>query len=285
MNTVVVGIDHHSGQFHAARVDDESGRPETKALAVYGSPDQAAETLISGGRVVVSVPDTEVIFKQLHLVGGESMALKPRISFELAQSLLEGEENFTFDYHTTGIQDKYFGFVFRRSLLEQISEACGFSGVGQRGSPGFRMRAYALGKGYLTFCKKEEGELVCLADLTKDQVSICFVHRQHIVDLAFLSLDERDLTSIVEQEQLAIDLKTIVNFRQSALMNSSICLPLSALVLSGDRVDDDLRQVVQRHFPVGVSEPRFYDGFIGNAIKTESHPLERYLVALGLTAN
>ena len=89
----------------------------------------------------------------------------------------------------------------------------------------------------------------------------------------------------MEREQLAVDLKTIVSFRLSSLMDRGVSTPLSTLILSGQGVDDDLRQVLQTYFPVGVKAPLLNPGYLAESVRDALPSTERFLVALGLTVN
>lgn len=284
MSSAITGIDSAAGLWCRAKVDGETGRPVVMQLADTASLPEDGEGLTSGGSIVLAVPDGDVQIKRLHLIAREGNSTRNRLLYELVQSVLEDEQSFVYDVHPAGREGNWFGLIFRRRALERLSLDCGLAGS-EVTPPGFLPRSMALGRAYLTFCRQEEGDLICLADLARGAVSICFVQSGKIVDLASLSLGEHDYNSTAAREQLAVDLKTIVSFRLSSLMDRGISTPLSTLILSGQKVDDDLRRVLQTYFPVGVKSPRMNYGYLSDELKEEVSDAERYLVALGLTVN
>jgi hypothetical protein len=202
----------------------------------------------------------------------------------MAQSLLEKDTDFIFRFHDTEVNGRTLGMAIRKELLN------GLPGI--FGSPGnleidYQLRSLALGKGYLAFCERVEGDLVCVADIARTAVSLCLVYRQNIVDLASLSHTYDNLSVPDQQERLAIDLKTVVNYRLSSLLEAGLSQPISAMVLSGEGVSDACRQTVQRYFPVGVRLPKVNPGFLSEPLSKSAdvQSADRYLVALGLAAN
>ena len=284
MSGAITGIDPTTGLWCRAKVDEDTGRPMVICLADRPSSSDEGDDFPGRDPIVVAVPDTDVQIKRLHLVAREDNSLRNRLLYELVQSVLEDEQSFVYDVHPAGHEGNWFGLIFRRRALERLSLDCGLAGS-EVTPPGYLPRSMALGRAYLTFCRQEEGDLICLADLTKGAVSICFVQGGRIVDLASLALRQHEFDSPAGREQLAVDLKTIVSFRLSSLMDRGISTPLSTLVLSGQGIDDNLQRVLQTYFPVGVKSPRLNSGYLTDEIKDTVQDAERFLVALGLTVN
>jgi len=234
---------------------------------------------------VVAVPDAELQIKRLHLTGPKNSGQRNRLLYELVQSVLEDEQLFVYDVHPAGQEGDWFGLIFRRHVLERLKLDCGLAGAKMAPPLVFLPRSMALGRAYLNFCRREEGDLICLVDLSNGAASICLVRGGNVIDLASLALAEGCLDSAVEREQLAVDLKTIISFRLSSLMDRGISTPLSNLVLSGLGADDDLRNVVQSYFPVGVKAPSINPGYLIDSVREAEPAPERFLVALGLTVN
>jgi len=279
------GIDRRGQIVLAATTASESGRITIERLQrLEGEPDKNRDWTKSAG-VTLAVPDHMAIVKSVRTEAGDESTAGDRLHFELAQSLLESEDNFVFAFQATGDDLRHLGMVLRRETASQLCESFGCDYGSCRDRLSFQLRSVGLGKGYLTFCKQEEGELICLTDLAGSVASICFVHGSNIVDTASLSMTEHDLTSVSGQDRFAIELKTIVNYKQAALMDAGICVPLSSLLFTGDNVNDAFRQAVQTYFPMGVNSPRLHDGFFGGIEDEtlESWPL--FLVALGLAVN
>lgn len=279
----MTGIDPASGLWCRAAVDDDTGRPVITRLSEGKPADPDTGDL--SGRTVVAVPDSEVQIKRLHQRSPVDESSRNRLLYELVQSVLEEEQAFVYDVHPAGNDGNWFGLIFRRRSLEQLSLDCGLAGAEITPPPGYLPRSLALGRAYLKFCRREEGDLVCLADLVPGAASISFVRSGEIIDLASLTLRKSDYRATAEREQLAVDLKTIVSFRLSSLLDRGVSTPLSALILSGAGIDDEVRQVVCDYFPVGVKAPSFNTGYLADPIREITSHHERFLVALGLTVN
>lgn len=281
----MTGIDPASGLWCRAVIDDDTGRPVITHLSEGHFSTHDLGDTEDPGRTVVAVPDTEVQVKRLHLTSPVEKGSRNRLMYELVQSVLEEEQAFVYDVHPAGNDGNWFGLIFRRRALEKLSLDCGLAGAEITPPPDYLPRSLSLGRAYLKFCRQEEGDLICLADLTPGAVSISFVSGGLIVDLASLALRKGDYSAPAEREQLAVDLKTIVSFRLSSLLDRGVSTPLSALILSGDGIDDEVREVVRTYFPVGVKAPAFNTGYLADSIRETTLNHERFLVALGLTVN
>jgi len=280
----VTGVDPTASLWCRASIDADTGRPTVTRLVEGRISSGNGGELTREGRVVVAVPDNDVQIKRLHLTGPEEKTRRNRLLYELVQSVLEDEQSFVYDVHPAGCEGNWFGLTFRRRALEQLTLDCGLAGA-EITPPDFLPRSIALGRAYLTFCRREEGDLVCLADLAPGAVSICFVRGGKIVDLAALTLGKSDYDSPAGREQLAVDLKTIVSFRLSSLMDRGVSTPLSTLIMSGRGVSGELRHTLHTYFPVGVKSPVLNSGYLADSIREDSVAPERFLVALGLTVN
>ena len=172
--------------------------------------------------------------------------------------------------------------ILRRDRAAKVCESLGCDLQTDGDGLSFQLRSIGLGRGYLAFCQKEEAELVCLVDLARGVASICLVYGSDIVDVASLVTDTFDLANETGREQFAVDLKTVINYRQVTLSEIGISVPLSSLLLVGDQVDDDFRKIVQTYFPIGVRAPKVHDGFLAGVDLESTESLPLFLVALGL---
>jgi hypothetical protein len=281
--STVTGIDFQDGSLYTAAVDYAPGRPEIVALDSRDAAPASDPWLLSG-RVVVSVPDRGVIVKRLRPLGGGASETEDRQAFEMAQSLLEDESAFIFRFHATEVNGRTLGMAIRKELLGGLP---GVFGSSEGIEIDYRLRSLALGKGYLAFCERVDGDLICVADIARTAVSLCLIYRQNIVDVASLAHAYDNLSISDQQERLAIDLKTVVNYRLSSLVEAGLSQPISAMILSGEGISDSCRQTVQRYFPVGVRVPEVNPGFLSESLakSPDAQSTGRYLVALGLAAN
>ncbi|MBU8934378.1 MAG: hypothetical protein KOO62_10275 [candidate division Zixibacteria bacterium] len=280
-----IGVDCHDGVYHVARVVHGQGRPSVQALVRYERSHLNGHHLLKDGDVVMAVPDDRVIVKKLHLETAGGIDLDTRARFEMAQSLLDDESDYSFDFVDTGLENWQLALAVRlQTVLDDIinpfSHVAGLSTV-----PTGLARAAGLGYGYLTFCHPHGGELICLVDEADGLASICFVLNQSIVGLSRLNTKQFDLSSRAGREKLAIELKTVINFQLATLFKDRITLPMAALLVSGKQLGDDVMTELGRYFTVPVAKPRFNSGFFAEPNKAAELPLENYLVALGLASD
>lgn len=285
MNVPQTGLDKRRDTVFEARVTSESGRHDIERLRTWKVSQETPDLNSQPGRITLSVPDEMALVKSIRLEGNSPLSVDERVRFELVQSMLESEDNFVFGSIADGHQQRRLGMVFRREQLSEICDSCGVAYQTRSDQLDFQLRSIALGQGYLAFCHRDDGEMTCLTDLCDGTASICLVHGTHVVDVASIGLADYDLASSDGAERFAVDLKTLVNHRQTVLMNNGISVPLAKLLLSGEGVDDRLRKTVQTYFPVGVSSPRLRDILLGATDVSPSEDLCLFLVALGLAVN
>jgi len=279
---VKIGIDTRGDLFYTARIEEAAGRPDIKALARFERAHLAGHQLLQGGDVILSVPDDKVIQKRLALSPGDGDAVL-RAKFELAQTLPEDEKEFLFDVIPCGCGNRYLGLAVRR---EQLAASFADYSADNFTSPEkthYRMRAAALAKGYLAFCRPAGGDLVCVADFNDRQVSAAFVYQGQILGLSHCSLERLDLDFNEDLKRMAIEFKTVVNFALASFFREGVTTPLSALVIAGDGSDGRYRSVLTEYFSISTDPPRINPGFVAEQHDTGDIPMEKYLVALGLT--
>jgi hypothetical protein len=300
-NQTAIGIDYRSGRYYTARVRQEAMGHKVTALITATGSELKEHQVLESEDMIFSVPDDKVVVKNLHLSQAGRWDTDLLARFELSQSLLDDENEFCFGILSTGQPNHCLGLVTRRWKLEELTNSL-FSSLNPATlSPKYEMRAVALGKGYLNFCHPEQGELVCLADFGDNVASICFVSGGNIVGLAHLPPSQFDrsgrhwpapdglaltgLNSELELKKIAVEFKTIVNFRLPSLFEERITPPLSALIVSGDGNDSPVKSALEQHFQVPVTAPRIDKRFIEESPAAAEDPLEDYLVAMGLTIN
>lgn len=278
------GIDQRGSGLFAVSLRNDDGRMVVDRLeANLGSLDERRD-LVQEGAVGLAVPDHLVMVKQIQLEGSFTGSLQDRVHFELAQSLLESEDEFHFDYLAVDGENRYLGMIVRREHIAAIVDRHTLGSLRADHRLSFQARAVALGRGYLAFCSSQDSDLTALVDLAGAAASVCFIYHRRIVDIAALSTG-CDLSSESSRERFAVDLKTLVNYRLSTLFQSGVSVPLGKLLLSGDAADDELFRKVQSYFPVGVDRPGMLEGYFSACGESTREALPMYLVALGLTVN
>jgi len=279
-----IGIDCTDDLIFAARVDNDKAQPEIKALLRLPRTGTIKHHLLEDGQLQLALPDSKVIVKRIRLTGGNRQELDKQSRFELIQSVLEDESEFILDTVPTGQNDIFLGTITRRDALtsKEIFDHKTLSG--NAGEPGHLMRAIALGRGYLSFCKEEAGDLICMTDLSSRNASLCFIYKRKIIGTAWISLEEMDLESEKDVARLAVELKTVLNYQLSSLADDGIKAPLAAMLLSGTKSNGRLIDSLKRNISIDLRSPRFDSRFLADPSRIEKIPFESYLIPLGLAA-
>lgn len=297
MNSVrrtLSGFDRRGDTMFAATVTMDGVRPmviSLRELPVPLSAESAAESQVAAR---LTIPDREILIKHLRKPPGPAESERDRLVFELAQTLLEPESDFLFDFvENDSSEDKNgrcLGFIFRRERLSEYLRHTGFNNVrldsySPGDSPRFVSRSLALSRGYLQFCELEESVVTAVVDLQSHSASIALLKGQEVVDLAHLVLPGSTLETDRQREQLAVDLKTVVNFRLAGTNARGASAGLCSVVVLGELADDSLLEILRRYFPAGVNRPRLHRGYFDRELAQLPDHAERYLPALGLTVN
>ncbi len=278
---LTIGIDNRDGVYYVARVDNQQGRPDIKALIRIDADHFNGHHLLEGNRIVVALPDDQVIVKQFRLQSTENIDLK--IKFELETAMLDNTDKFLYDCIPTQLENYYLGLSIRKELATQITEPF----LKQNGDVKFStsgvMRAAALANGFLTYCQQSGGQFGAIVDFGEKSASIAFYYKQQIIDLDCLPLEKNYYQSDDSFQNLIIELKTLLNFKLSALLEKGISIPLSKLFLIGETISETQLETLSSNLKIDICRPEIHAGFITDREKALEIPLDKYLVALGLT--
>jgi len=285
MSELWTGLDLRGERLLAASARQESGRLVVERLEEVASTDSRLLSLIEGGCVRLTVPDHHTIVKTIRLSETGSTNLHDRVQFELVQSLLEDPAMFQFDQVTSGIPERHLGFIWRKEYLNELTRKLGLGDEPVVRPVSYRARSIALGRGFLAVCDGRDDNLIVLADLAGKSASLCYLFNRHVVDIAVMPLGGHDLTGEAGRRGFGVDLRTLMNYKQSTLIDAGISVPLGGLYLSGESVNDATVAAVQESFPVEVSIPKPHEGFFGALDDTTRDDLPLYLAAVGLTVN
>jgi len=290
-NDITIGIDRRQNFFYAVKIRREVGRPQIKELLKFDNEHLPEKDLLENARLIYAVPDNEVIVKNITLDPAETNRVELKARFELAQCLLEDESDFQFETIHTGIENKFIGTVIRNQLVCSYNREIMKNGpVGDNRddlkidyTPIYSgcIRAAALGRGYLSYCHRESGELICLADFNEELVSICFIYRDNIIGLGYMMLSGFNLQEESDIEKLAVEFKTLINFKMTSFLKDGVTIPLSGLFLSGENVIQQVKSAIAPFFTVPVKSPRINTGFFPDPSQVSSIPLNEYLLSLG----
>lgn len=279
---VTVGIDRRNDTTYAARVKIGSGRPQIMALVRSDSQHLVEHDLLRDSELVFSVPDAEAAVHRFHVDSQDTSEVDLKARFELAQSVLDDESAFVYDTVVSDTPHCCLGMVMRRKRLEELMPQR-YPGLymGAHTGPS-RLRAVALGYGYLGFCRPAGGEFVCLADFADTQASLCFVYKGRVIGLGYLGSEYMNTGDVSGLRRLGIEFKTVVSFQSDGLFERGVSVPLSRILITGDN-DGRIAEELAGHFTAQVDHPQINPGFFSDPAKSPSRPLGEYLVALGLT--
>jgi len=282
--SVGVGIDCGDGHFHLARVRQDAGWPQVQALARFEFSHVKEHRLFTGGRLAFSVGDHLVMTREVAVTDPGNFDSGLLAGFESMQSVLDDCDEFRFDCVPLGTDGRYQASTVRRSVLEHLTRPLESGFLDISGGVDYVLRSAALGRGYIMFSRPAPEAFVCLADLHDRVISVCFVYQGMIVGLTHLVTDRFNLIGDAGLERMAVELRTLVNFKLASLSENGISIPLTSLVLSGEKADGRVRSVLQKYFSAQVEVPHIANSFFPDPAATSGVPLEKYLVALGLAA-
>ncbi len=280
--TSVIGLDRRGDRWLVAQVRHESGRPIIHRLercdpaALLERDDPATESVTT-----LAVPDNLALVKPIRT--GESGDRDNLAAFEMTQAMLADENEFVFHTFPTALEQLTIGTAVRRAVLERevIDPYRQLSGTTV--APVTTLRAIALARGYATYAVAESGDLTALIDLGCEPISLCLIHGGRPAAIGHIAADCFDLETERGRERLAIELKTVINFKLASLFEYGLTLPLAGLTVAGDSPDDLLMAALRRYFSVRVTRPRLNDGF--RADPETADPADGdFLGVLGLTA-
>lgn len=274
------GIDARGEHLLSARVESRQGRPFVAALSTYEPNDTDNP---SESRRLQTIADHKVQYKRFKLNPTADVSVESAVRFELSQMLLESPTLFDLQFAPLNQNHWYLGIISR---LETIAKSHFAPAEPSDGNPtGWLARAVAVGRGYLAFCRQASDGFRCVVDVAPGGASICYLHNKQLVDVNSLEIPVNNLHGPAQVEQMAVDLKTVVSYQLGVISDRGFGLPLSGLVLFGDGIDDQTREIVNRYFPVPLASPLLNPAFFDDGLlERTAHP-ERYLAALGLAVN
>lgn len=281
--TATVGIDIGPERCFVARVEDQTGRPQVKALARFDRQLLRSHQLLANCRHVFSISDDLALVKRLPVSPVEGYETEDLARFEMAQCMIEPEDAFHFQVAGGDDSGVVLGYSVHRDHCEQLRDLVSVDD-GPQTSADFAPRAVALARGYRTYCRPHGGELEILMDLGRTVASIAIIHRGDLADTAFLRMEGFDLGCDPDRGRLSQELRTIVNFRLASLARDGISIPPSIVLVSGENSRQEVYDVMRCVFTCPVETPQMSAAFFPNQIDLNRLPLELYIVALGLTA-
>ena len=279
-----VGIDIHDETALVARVSNDLGRPVVDRLDELAVDEIAGQHWLNSCHPVLGVEDSWVQVKSLTLKLSPEINFHTAGKFELANCLLEPEENFLFSTYRTGLEHNFMGTICRLEKLKRLVDQLGLASRDGYRSDNFIARSVALGSGYAAYCHNEPGELIGLIDLGRQSAAISLIYKGRPISLARMPLADQPTETEPRLKQIAVQAKTMINLQISRLSGEGLNLPLATLVLSGEQANQTACEIFAGQFPSGVKLPTINPAFLIDSLNGRED-ISRFLVPMGLAFN
>lgn len=278
------GIDKTGAEFLTASVETNESARRIMFLKKISRDELTLMLSLDRSPIVMSVPDKDVISKNL-VASGSPDEINKRIQFELKNSQLDDPAEFCYDIVPTSDSSRRLTMVIRKSKLQNIQKSLSDDPNKVFTPQGYFSRSVALGKGFLEFCSNDTERLICLADFSTEIVSLCLVLGTDIVTPAGFSQSNCDWNSEQDRTRITAELKTIINFKLNELADKGIRIGLSKLIICGGKLSFNQKQEIAAKLSVELEAPRFKDSLLTNLELPANSTWADYLVSLGLTVD
>lgn len=266
----------------AAMIENDGTRRAVKALTI--TDNNVEQVKDQNCRLFFNVPDRITIVKKIQIRPGSLIETPDLVQFEMAQSLLEPQQDFYFDALplTAGDSDRqYLSVAYHRREIDLLMDR--YQAFLRRPS-GFKLNAVAMVDAYLAFCQTVPGDLQVLADIETDSVTIAIVYRRKLHGTGRLELHPGNEISSETAHALAVEFKMTLSYYLTELFQQGITVPPSHIILSGYHAGNSLiAEALARQISAEITLPPFHDGYFQLDNKDGEPPrLERFFIPLGL---
>ncbi len=270
------------GTLHAARVENDGAR--TIVTRLMTSDDNVNGDTLESGRLFFGVDSSLAVVKKIQIKKSPSADAIEMARFELAQSLLDPPDSFYFDILPLNGRDgfqRFLSIAYHKAEINRLIESYQAT---LRKPSGFKLHAAALADGYLTFCRREPGELQVIIDVEADSVTLAILYRDKLFGAGSLESIPGETMSSAIAKKLAAEFKLMLSFDLSELFQAGITVPVSRIILSGRHAADELLiAALRERFGTPIARPKFNEGYFQPVSETiDRYSPERFLIPLGL---
>ncbi len=232
------------------------------------------------GEIYFSVGEKEAIVKRVKISPLEGFDPEKLALFELQSCLPEDPGRYYFESCRFDGRPERLAVAYPRNIIDNKINLFE-SKIARPG--GFRLRALALSAGFQRYCRLAGGELICLLDVNSDEITYCFLDDKHPVKTGSLFYENHRLPekSFLPSEAL-IDLAATLQYQTSLLFQAGFSVPLSLIVLSGMKADEELAAQIEKNTRVKTILPSIRKELFRSDLSAIAH---KYLVSLGLTVD
>ena len=274
----ILGLDIAGGRRQAVEVVITANGARITSIYSQAIDEKVGpKTELNGTKNYFSIADNLVMVKEVSIANPNAEKIERQIKFELKLSLPDDAEQFCYDTIATSQKNRFICLLTRKTVLSDLL-------VKEKNISGFKMRAVALGLGFLRYCDNQSGGLICLTDFSDRRASLCFISDKRIIALGHF--DWQRLTSGSDRDmfRLAAELKTFLNFKINSLCKHYSAIELESLYICGHSFTDADIEILERKLALKVSEPVIKPSCLSDSVSKAGISAIDFLVALGLTA-
>jgi hypothetical protein len=278
LKAIKYGLDINGDSCRIAQCSAMHGRNMVENLWTNSADSIQSETF--NGELFFSVNEKASIIKRIKLPRGGGVNIEKIAYFELMTSLPDSISNYYLESYQLDGRPERLAVAYHRHIVDdQISFLEGISIK----PAGFKLRAISIAAGYLHYCHHAGGELICLIDISANEISYCFLYEKYPISIGSLVIrkDEHNFSNN-GNSNIIIDLSATIQYQTALLFSSGYSVPLSLIILSGSAECEELIPTIEKSMHVKTALPGFRKELFAPEFYDKAC---QYLVSLGLTAN
>ncbi|SYZ74645.1 hypothetical protein TRIP_C90273 [Candidatus Zixiibacteriota bacterium] len=230
------------------------------------------------GTLHFGVSEKEAVIKRVRIPASTNLDREKLILFEFLASLPGKEENYYLETHNLNGCPECLAVAYRRENIQRQIEEC----KSRLFAPsGFRLRSLAMASAFKHFSIPMGGDMICLLDISGDDITFCILDRGLPAAIGQLSNDYVCLEKeIYNTRGLLVDLAAILQYHLSLLFTGGHSAPLSLVILSGTEANADLAAIIGEKLKIKTLLPEFRSELLAGDLIPSAH---QYFINLGLT--
>nr|MBN2277778.1 hypothetical protein [candidate division Zixibacteria bacterium] len=271
------GIDFSDGMVSLASQTYAHGRERVEALLAIPSEQLRPDLIESDGELFLAIPENESVIKRINIVSDYGLNPGKLAVFELSSSLLIDQSHYYLESFGREGSSERLAIAYNRDAVDKRID---FLKEVLARPTGFKLRSWALAAGYRHFCRREGGQLIGLVDISSNLASFCFLRDDYPVEIGAVMADPASVNNGGNlSKAFLLDLVATLQYRRMALDRTFHSLPLSMLVITGERTNQNLVEKLGEAMGVRAVLP-----VIKKELFSESSGEQagKFLVALGL---
>jgi len=232
----------------------------------------------NNSEIYFSADSSEALVKRIKVPPLEGLESEKIALFELQTFLLDESERYYKETYKLDHRPEFLAVAYSR---EKIDSKMNLLRNFLPNPKGFKQRALALYEGFKHFCRNEGGEMICLADFGREEITLCFVENGQPVATDFLRIqDTREEWDSELPSDILIDLTAILKYQSSLLFQAGFSVPLSTIVISGNKSGEELVLQIQKNTRIKAVLPKMKNELFAPELAGKAH---KFLVSIGLT--